>query len=84
MRRADEPTANAVAEDLELCGAPPARYICGDDPRFERTSIFDAAFNRVLIYRSINLHSADIGPAFIFDANPTSGRLTANTFFYYR
>lgn len=79
-----QPYSNAVAEDLELLGPPAARYICGDDARFERTRSFDAAFNRVLIYRSINLHSADIGPEFIFDANPTSGRLTANTFFYYR
>jgi hypothetical protein len=76
--------SNAVAEDLKLFGPPPARYICGDDARFERTKGFDAAFNRVLIYRSINLHSADIGPEFAFDANPKSGRLTANTFFYYR
>lgn len=51
---------------------------------FERTLSLEAAFNRVLIYRSINLHSADIGPAFGFDANPKTGRLTANTFFYYR
>lgn len=76
--------SNAIAEDLKLFGPPHARYICGDDARFERTRSFDAAFNRVLVYRSINLHSADIGPGFIFDANPKSGRLTANTFFYFR
>jgi Family of unknown function (DUF6445) len=75
---------NAVCADLAGTGAPPAKYICGDDPRFERTASFDAAFNRVLIYRSINLHSADIASTFNFDANPRSGRLTANTFFYYR
>jgi len=51
---------------------------------FERTVSFAAAFNRVIVYRSINLHSADIGPAFAFDGNPRCGRLTANTFFYYR
>jgi hypothetical protein len=76
--------ADAVAEDFAHLGPPPARYICGDDPMFERTLSFAAAFNRVIIYRSINLHSADIGPAFAFDGNPRSGRLTANTFFYYR
>jgi Family of unknown function (DUF6445) len=75
---------NAVTADLALLGPPPAQYICGDDPLFERTASFDAAFNRVLIYRSINLHSADIGSMFHFDANPRSGRLTANTFFYFR
>ena len=76
--------ADAVAADFAHLGPPPAKYICGDDPMFERTLSFAAAFNRVLIYRSINLHSADIGPAFAFDGNPRSGRLTANTFFYYR
>jgi hypothetical protein len=38
----------------------------------------------VLVYRSIDLHSADIRPGFRFDTNPRSGRLTANTFFYYQ
>jgi hypothetical protein len=74
----------AVSADLAELGMPPAKYICGDDPRFERIASFDAAFNRVLIYRSINLHSADIASTFNFDANPRSGRLTANTFFYFR
>jgi hypothetical protein len=75
--------ASAVAADLAALGPPPAKYICGDDAMFERTHSFAAAFNRVLIYRSINLHSADIGPAFGFDADPSRGRLTANTFFFY-
>jgi hypothetical protein len=78
------PYSKAVAADLQSFGPPPARYLCGDDAMFERTSSFEAAFNRVLIYRSINLHSADIGPAFPFDRNPKTGRLTANTFFFYR
>ncbi|HEY2679427.1 MAG TPA: DUF6445 family protein [Steroidobacteraceae bacterium] len=79
-----QPYSKAVTEDLRAFGSPPARYLCGDDAMFERISTFDAAFNRVLIYRSINLHSADIGSAFGFDANPKTGRLTANTFFFYR
>jgi Family of unknown function (DUF6445) len=74
----------AVNEDMAELGVPPAKYICGDDPRFERTASFQAAFNRVLIYRSTNLHSADIASTFKPDANPRSGRLTANTFFYFR
>lgn len=74
----------AIAEDLAAGGAPPAAYICGDSPWFERTASFAAAYNRLLVYRSINLHSADIGPGFAFDADARSGRLTANTFFYYR
>ena len=75
---------DAVTADLAELGVPPAKYICGDDPLFERIASFGAAFNRVLIYRSITLHSADIGPSFKFDTNPRGGRLTANTFFYFR
>jgi Family of unknown function (DUF6445) len=74
----------ALSADLAMLGAPLAKYICGDDALFERTASFDAVFNRVLIYRSINLHSADIAAAFNFDAHPRTGRLTANTFFYFR
>jgi hypothetical protein len=76
--------ARAVRQDLDVLGPPPARYICGDDPMFVRTAEFPAVFNRVLIYRSIYLHSADIRPGFHFNADPRSGRLTANTFFFYR
>jgi uncharacterized protein DUF6445 len=75
---------SAVKEDLVALGSLPPKYICGDDPMFERIGCFAAAFNRVLVYRSIDLHSADIRPGYHFDANPRSGRLTANTFFYYR
>jgi hypothetical protein len=74
----------AIQEDLAAVGPLPPKYICGDDPLFERIGGFDAAFNRVLIYRSIDLHSADIRPGFAFDSDPRTGRLTANTFFYYR
>jgi hypothetical protein len=73
-----------LTEDLASLGPPPRQYICGDSPIFERTASFAAVFNRVLVYRSINLHSADIPHGFRFNADPRSGRLTANTFFYYR
>jgi len=78
------PYKRALTEDLASLGAPPCGYICGDSPMFERTASFAAAFNRILIYRSLNLHSADIPRRFRFDADPRCGRLTANTFFYYR
>jgi uncharacterized protein DUF6445 len=75
---------HAVAQDLAAFGSPPSKYICGDDAMFERIGGFAAEFNRVLVYRSIDLHSADIQAGFHFDENPRTGRLTANTFFYYR
>jgi Family of unknown function (DUF6445) len=78
------PYLSAVKQELASGGFPAARYICGDDAIFERTASFSAAFNRVLIYRSIDLHSADVLPGYRFDGNPRSGRLTANTFFFYR
>jgi len=74
----------AITEELASSGLPPPAYICGDSPLFERTASFKAAYNRLLVYRSINLHCADIGPGFRFEADARSGRLTANTFFYYR
>ena len=76
--------ASALAAELPTLSATAAKYICGDDARFERTCSFPAAFNRVLIYQSINLHSADIAAEFSFESNPRAGRLTANSFFFYR
>jgi hypothetical protein len=74
----------AVKEDLAALGSLPAKYICGNDSMYEHIARFEAVFNRVLVYRSIDLHSADIRPDFHFSDNPRSGRLTANTFFYYQ
>lgn len=74
----------ALIEGRRAHGPPEPRYIQSDDVRFERTESFAAAFNRVLIYRSMNLHSADIAPGFAFDPSPRTGRLTANTFLIYR
>ncbi|SRR5579871_266747 len=62
----------------------PEGYIQGDAPGFEQIASFDAAPNRVLVYRSINLHSANIGRGFKFLADPRAGRLTVNTFWVYR
>jgi hypothetical protein len=76
--------ASALAAELPALSAAAAKYICGEDARFERTCSFPAAFNRALIYQSINLHSADIGAAFGFESDPRAGRLTANSFFFYR
>src|ERR1700683_1127123 len=74
----------AIAEELASSGLPPPAYICGDSPLFERTASFKAAYNRLLVYRSSDVHCADIGRGFRFEADARSGRLTANTFFYYR
>jgi hypothetical protein len=75
---------SAVEAELKSLGPPPSRYIVDDDAMFERIASFEAAYNRVLIYRSANLHSASIRPGFHFDSNPRTGRLTANAIFIYR
>src|ERR1700683_648820 len=65
----------AMAEGLAAAGPPPPASSCGASPLFERPGAFAAAYNRLLVYRSINLQCADIVPRFRFDANARSGRL---------
>lgn len=72
----------AVGRELGEHGPPPPRYACGDDAMFERIAGFDAVFNRVLVYRGLGLHSAEIAPGARLDADPRTGRLTANAFFW--
>ncbi|HEY4972793.1 MAG TPA: DUF6445 family protein [Steroidobacteraceae bacterium] len=84
--RTDRLAAYSALLDAEVAsaGLPPPAYIHGDTPLFERLTSFDGVFNRLLVYRSISLHSADVAPDFRFDTDARTGRLTANTFFYYR
>jgi hypothetical protein len=67
----------------ELAANPPAGFIHGHTPIFEQIASYDAVFNRAIIYRSTSLHAASIGPDFTYRADPRSGRLTANTTFFY-
>jgi hypothetical protein len=69
-----------VNAEVRSTGVPPARYVDGDTEFFERTAKYEAAFNRVLIYRGNMLHSVNVPPGFTPDANPRTGRLTLNTF----
>ncbi len=73
----------ALKADLEALG-PPEGYINGDNAIFERTADYPAVFNRMLIYRSRNLHSASIAPGFAGDPDPRTGRLTLNLFLHFR
>lgn len=74
---------DSVNAELKELGMPPARYVNGSDAQFERIAGFEPVFNRVLIYRSTNLHSADIAPDFDLDPDPRTGRLTVNALFLY-
>jgi len=69
-----------VNEEVRSKGLPPHQYVDGDTDLFERIAKYEAAFNRALIYRGNMLHSVNVPPGFVPDANPRTGRLTANTF----
>jgi hypothetical protein len=72
-----------LKSDLAAFGEPQG-YINGDSEIFERTADYEAVFNRMLVYRSHNLHSASIGEGVAFDPDPRAGRLTMNLFLHFR
>lgn len=74
---------NVLDAELQSAPAPPA-YIDGDTPQFTRTRLVDAAFNRVVVYRSRTLHSGHIPHPAALSSDPRKGRLTANIFLTYR
>ena len=59
---------------------PPAKYMDGDDPLFERIATYESRCNRALIYRSNTLHSGDIRRISTAAAPPRASRLTVNSF----
>ena len=75
-----EQYVRTVNAEVKALGMPPAQYVDGDTQMFERIARYEAAFNRVLIYRGSMLHSVNVSPGFVPDSNPRTGRLTANTF----
>jgi hypothetical protein len=70
----------AVNAEAKASGMPPARFIDGDTPMFERIGRYECAFNRALIYRGRYLHSVNTPESFVPGADPRTGRLTVNTF----
>ena len=73
----------SLKADLAIHGEPQG-YICGDSPVFERIADYEAVFNRLVVYRSQILHSASLGPGFVGDPDPRTGRLTLNLFLHFR
>jgi hypothetical protein len=55
-------------------------YINGDTPLYEQICRPDGVFNRMLMYRRNSLHTVSLGPHFIPDPNPRTGRLSINGF----
>jgi len=72
----------ALEEGVAEHGLPPAGYIGGDTPLYERIASYEALPNRALIYRSRSLHSGEIAAAASLTADPAHGRLTINTFLF--
>lgn len=69
-----------LAGELRDTGPPPAAYIAGDTPLFERTALVEARYNRAVLYRSAMLHSGAIGPGAALAPDPLTGRLTITAF----
>ena len=61
-------------------GLPPARYVAGDTPLFERTMAVAARYNRAVVYPSFLLHSGAIAPDAVLSSDPAVGRLTITAF----
>jgi hypothetical protein len=72
---------SVVRTSLQNNGSPPAQYVNGDNDLFERIASIEAKFDRLIIYRSRVLHSADIDPDVSLNPDPRVGRLTATAFF---
>jgi Family of unknown function (DUF6445) len=71
----------AVDAELGSRAPVPAAYIAADSDSFRRFAKVQGTYNRLIVYRSANLHSPDIPADFQFDSAPRTGRLTASLFF---
>jgi hypothetical protein len=60
--------------------APGMEYINGDTALYEQIASQAGVFNRLVMYRRTSLHSGCIGPGFVPDSNPRTGRLSVNGF----
>jgi hypothetical protein len=72
----------AVNDELQRLGLPPAGYIAGDTPIYQRVARYEARFNRLLVYRGATLHSGEPPPGLSLAADPRTGRFSLNAFFW--
>ncbi len=70
----------ALEAEVREKGLPPAAYIDDGAPFFAKISEFDAAPNRMLIYRGKTLHCSAIKSPELLSSHPRRGRLTVNYF----
>lgn len=60
------------------------RYINGSNQYYDEIGRYEANFNRLIMYPGDALHSASIPENFQFRPNPVVGRLTLNSFIYFK
>jgi hypothetical protein len=72
----------AVNQALMRGGLPPAAYLNGDTPIYERIGRYEAKYNRLLIYRGDTLHGAEAPDALPLTDDPATGRFSVNTFIW--
>ena len=70
----------ALRAEIAEAGLPPAAYFAGSSAQFERIGEVGAAFNRMVIYRGITLHSGDILQPERIGQGIETARITLNTF----
>ncbi|MDJ0918471.1 MAG: DUF6445 family protein [Woeseiaceae bacterium] len=71
---------DTLESEIRDSGMPKPRYIGESTELFEKIDHCEARFNRLVIYRGMNLHSADIHNDVELSSDPSTGRLTVNTF----
>lgn len=72
----------AVNAEVMRQGLPPARYLDGDTPLYERIGRHEARYNRLLIYRGNTLHGAEAPDGLPLTDDPATGRFSINTFIW--
>lgn len=70
----------ALESEVRRDGLPPAAYINDGAPFFEKIAEYDAAMNRMLIYRGKTFHCSRIARPDLLTPDPRHGRLTLNLF----
>lgn len=73
---------NQSLVDQGAVAKEPKSYMNGANAFFDRIAKIDALFNRIIIYPTNLLHSANISSKFQFSPHPREGRLTLNSFIY--
>ncbi|MFN3211859.1 MAG: DUF6445 family protein [Henriciella sp.] len=71
----------ALERGVQKTGLPPAQYIEDGAPHFEKLTELGGAFNSLILYPGVSLHSGVINNAEPLPSDPLRGRLTINGFF---